>query len=161
MVLEQGERPGAPNALYVDCTASALAKNVNNHTPVFSSGRISLQMIRQFQPTFSAALIARIEATIGDESEKRRLTTATPMTDTVDDWLRVQPQAMINEREWTKNEALRSWLGQCRLNCIPNTWQHVPKEDATKQELMKRVRDGAAPALENLQRLARCLSNSC
>lgn len=159
MVLERGTRPTASDTLYVDCTASALAKNVNDSTPVFSPGRISLQMIRQFQPTFSAALIGRIEATIEDDAEKQRLTTPTPMTDTVEDWLRIQPQAMINEREWTKDKALRAWLSQCRLNCIPNTWQHVPKSDVTKQELLKRVRDTSGPALENLQRLAQTLSN--
>lgn len=76
-----------PDELYVDCTARALPANVNARQPVFSSGAVRLQMLRQFQPTFSAALIGYLEATIHDETEKQNFARVAPMTDTVDDWV--------------------------------------------------------------------------
>jgi len=38
--------------------------------PIWAGKHITLQMVRTCQPTFSAALIAHIEATLGDEAEK-------------------------------------------------------------------------------------------
>ena len=42
-------------------------------------------MIRQFQLTFSAALIGHIEASIDDMAERDSLTAVSPMTDTPED----------------------------------------------------------------------------
>lgn len=54
LILDRGERSMPSGTLYIDCTARALAGNVGVCRPVFEPGRTSLQMIRQFQPTFSA-----------------------------------------------------------------------------------------------------------
>ena len=62
-----------PGTLYVDCTASAVGENIDDLTPVFAPGRINLQMIRQFQPCFSSALIAFIESSVDDGDERRAL----------------------------------------------------------------------------------------
>lgn len=88
------------DSLFVDCTASAVATNVNDQTPVFEPGKINLQMIRQFQPCFSSTLIAFIEANVTDDVERANVTRATPMTDTVDDYLRgLNPRSQLGIRE--------------------------------------------------------------
>ncbi len=54
-------------------------------------------MVRQFQPCFSSALIGNIEANIEDEAERQNMTRPTPMTDTVDDYLRGRIDAILNQ----------------------------------------------------------------
>lgn len=49
MVLDKATMQTATDILYFDCTASAFAHNVGDRSPVFSPGRINLQMVRQFQ----------------------------------------------------------------------------------------------------------------
>ncbi|HEX5697624.1 MAG TPA: hypothetical protein VFX90_03135, partial [Rhodoferax sp.] len=56
-----GTRVALPaGTLVVDCTARAVERRPA--VPVYQPGRIVLQMVRVPQPTFSAALIARLEA---------------------------------------------------------------------------------------------------
>jgi len=55
--------PLSPDTLVVDCSASAIPQRPL--VPIWDGKRITLQMVRTCQPTFSAALIAHIEATFG------------------------------------------------------------------------------------------------
>jgi len=153
IVLDGGESLSDPRTLYIDCTARALAHNVDNQTPVFSPGRIALQMIRQFQPTFSAALIGHLEATEGDEAVKRKLTNPVPMTDTVEDWAKGQVAGLRNQFGWTSDNKIKAWLAGCRLNVFGTTTMQVHEADAEKQAILQRIRANALPALQNLERL--------
>jgi hypothetical protein len=153
IVLDGGESLRDSGTLYIDCTARALAHNVNNQTPVFSPGRIALQMIRQFQPTFSAALIGHLEATVADEAVKRKLTNPVPMTNTVEDWVKGQIAGLSNQFGWSSDEKIRAWLTGCRLNAFGATTIQVREDDAEKQVVLQRMRANASPALQNLQRL--------
>lgn len=60
IVLEKGSVPFRAGALLVDCSASAIPRRPA--VPVWAGDRITLQMVRRCQPTFSAAFIARVEA---------------------------------------------------------------------------------------------------
>jgi hypothetical protein len=73
---------------------------------VFSPGHIAIQWVRQFQPTFSGAMIARIEATISDTEEKQRLAQPSPMTDAPADFVVGAVPAMENERNWLRHAEL-------------------------------------------------------
>ena len=155
ILLDGGESLSDPGTLYIDCTARALAHNVDDQTPVFSQGRIALQMIRQFQPTFSAALIGHLEATVADEAVKRKLTNPVPMTDTVEDWAKGQVAGMSNQFGWASDEKIRVWLAGCRLNPLGATTMQVREDDAEKQAVLQRIKANALPALQNLQRLTK------
>jgi hypothetical protein len=153
IVLDGGESPSDPGTLYIDCTARALAHNVDDQTPVFSPGQIALQMIRQFQPTFSAALIGHLEATVADEAVKRNLTNPVPMTDTVEDWAKGQVAGMSNQFGWMSDKKISVWLAGCRLNALGAATTQVREDDAEKQAVLQRMKANAFPALQNLQRL--------
>jgi len=153
IVLDTTTVEAAADTLYVDCTASAVADNVNDRTPVFEPGRINLQMIRQFQPCFSSALIAFIEANVDDEAERRSMTRPTPMTDTFDDYLRGFIDNTMNQAVWMQDESVARWIGSTRLDGFSRIAQQVSPGDTEKMAVFGRI-DAATPrALENLQRL--------
>jgi hypothetical protein len=153
VVLDGGEAPAAEGMLYVDCTARALHGNVNDHRPVFSPGRIRLQMIRQYQPTFSAALIAHLEATIEGEADKQALARGAPMTDTVEDWARSQVASMINQGAWGRHPDIAGWLASCRLDLFARSLAAAREDDSAKSAVLGRISAASRPAAENLTRL--------
>jgi hypothetical protein len=153
VILDGGEAPASPGTLYVDCTARAIGANVNNRSPVFSPGLIRLQMVRLYQPTFSAALIGHIEATISDEAAKRQFTQVTPMTDTAEDYIRTLASSLSNQGAWTRDDGLRAWLTACRLD-NRRTVLEVSEDDVERRAILARLAASAAPAVQNLLRLA-------
>ncbi len=154
VILDQGEVPSRPDTLYVDCTARALVGNVNDTRPVFSPGLLRLQMIRMFQPTFSAALIGFIEATISDESQQNELSRVTPMTDTVADWAATQATSMANQNQWMTNERVASWIARTRLDLLTGQVMQIRKDDTAKRALLGRMAASGLAAATNLHRLS-------
>ena len=69
MALEQGEIEATANTVFVDCSASAIS-DYQGEIDVFDGDLITPQMVRSYQPVFSAAFIAHIEATRETEAEK-------------------------------------------------------------------------------------------
>ena len=155
IVLARGTAKVEPGTLFIDCTASALGASLSDHRPVFQPGRITLQMVRLFQPTFSAAVIAHIEASVSDEAEKAALTQITSMTDTVQDWLKVQVASMANQYQWSLRPELRAWMAGCRLDALTDVMLQVPREDTEKRATIGRFRACAGAAAENLLRLSK------
>jgi hypothetical protein len=153
--LERGELPSHPKTLYVDCTARALdhAVQAGAAQPVFEEGLVRLHMIRTYQPTFSAALIGHIEATMADDAAKRQLCQPTHMTDTVEDYLQVTTVNTRNQAAWNALPELRDWIRTCRLDGFGPTIAQVTKDDAPRREVLARLRVATGPALQNLQRL--------
>lgn len=76
IVLERDSVALAPGALVVDCSASGIPQRPPR--PVFDGRLVTLQMVRTCQPTFSAAFIGHVEATVADEAEKNALCAAIP-----------------------------------------------------------------------------------
>lgn len=152
LTLERGARPVLPGTLFIDCTARALEKNVGVARPVFEPGRIYLQMIRICQPTFSAALIGHIEATVADPDEKLRLATPIAMPDSVADWVRATIETFNNARTWGGNGDLRIWLDNCRLNATAG-WSWISADNVEGRALSARIAASIGPALKNLHRL--------
>ncbi len=155
MQLERGEQPSHPKTLYVDCTARALACAAPGDAAqsVFEDGIVRLHMIRTYQPTFSAALIGHIEATLSDDAAKRQLCQPTSMTDTALDYLQVTAVTMRNQAAWSAHPELRGWIRACRLDWFGSTIAQVAKDDAPRREVLARLAAATGPALANLQRL--------
>ena len=139
IVLDGGDVAANSRDLYIDCTASALGHNINDRSPVFDSNLIRLQMIRAFQPTFSAALIGFLEATVPDDIEKQRLTQITPMTDTAKDYVQAMAAGISNQGAWNAHPKVRAWLRQCRLDAFAKTLAEVDPEDAGKRAILRRI----------------------
>jgi hypothetical protein len=154
MQLTQGEISCQPDTLYIDCTAAGLGHNFNNFTPVFQHDLINLQLIRSWQPCFSGALIAYIEANIQDEALRESMTHPTPTSDTVKDFLTSQAHRMMNEGQWRAHPDIAKWLVDCRLDGFSHLIANISPDDDKKNSQLQRYGQNAQAAVENLLRLA-------
>ncbi len=153
LVLQGGEVEIPQDALIIDCAASAAAANVTDRAPVFSAGRINLQMIRMTQPTFSASVIAHLEATVQDEEVKRAVTQVTPMIDNVADWVDRRLTTILNEAQWKEIAGMSEWLGACRLNAPAHALSQLDPSDEDKISILNRIGAATPLACENMRRL--------
>jgi hypothetical protein len=153
LVFAAGEVAIPDDTLVIDCAASAAAANVTDRAPVFSPGRINLQMVRVTQPTFSAAVIAHLEATVQDEAVKQAATNVAPMVDTVADWVDRRRTTCLNEGKWNEIEGMPDWLRSCRLNAPAHALSALYPTDEPKMAVLARLRAAIPKACENMQRL--------
>jgi hypothetical protein len=158
IILDGGVVEAPENSLYVDCTARAHGRTRGDTTPVFAPGRISLQLVRRFQPSFSAALIGHIEATVPDLETKQALARVVPMNDTVEDWVASEPDNLLNQFAWTANPDLAAWIADCRLDLSGAIVNRIDATDPAKLAILARLQEHAGPAVANLQRLAATLA---
>lgn len=150
IVFEQGCLPTGPNDLHIDCSARAISNEETK--PIFEGNLITPQMVRSYQPVFSAAFIAHIEAAYGDdEQEKNRLCGVVPLPNHDTDWIRMFSAFMVNQYNWSQDEALSQWLLSNRLDGFSEMMKNVDKHDVEKQQIITRIRDNAFPAVEKLQ----------
>ena len=112
--LEHGTLPTGPDVLHVDCSAAGIPGRPAK--PVFEDGIITLQWVRTCQPTFSAAFIGFVEATLDDEQEKNRLCVPIAPPTVPNDWLRMLQTDLRNRKNWADNPQILSWLMASRLD---------------------------------------------
>jgi hypothetical protein len=123
MVLDGGAICTDTSALYVDCTADGAEKRPA--TPIFETGRITLQSVRGCQQIFSAALIARVEAAYPNDAVKNELCAPLPHPDTDLDWLRVALADYGNQLRWLDDPDLTAWLSAARLDLFGHLMGHL------------------------------------
>ena len=148
--LAEGDVPTSAREVHVDCSASAL-RNLAPR-PVFDGDTITPQTVRAYQPAFSAALIAFIEASDRTEAEKAALTSVVPLPDTLDDYLRLTRAGMINQYLWGREADLRAWMRASRLDGFSGV-EPNPEDAAEAGELMARFQSALMPAGAALNRL--------
>ena len=153
MTLQGGCIDSPAGALYIDCSASALSRNCLDRTPVFSPGRIDLQFIRFPGLCLSVALTGIIEAFVESDAEKQRMTQVAPMIDTVEDWIDRFVVNAENQQAWMGHEAVRSWLGVCRLDAVAAMMRAVPADDVVACRWRDRLRELAPGVAANMRRL--------
>jgi hypothetical protein len=149
--LVAGTCSAQPNTLNIDCTARALG-----HTdtwPIFDEDRIALQMIRLYQPTFSAALIAKIETSFSNDKAKNALAAPVPMTDTVQSWLVSQLANATNQFAWSQHPEIKEWIASCRLDGFGRAGREVDRTDPAVKEIYDRIKEVSMPAFANMQKL--------
>jgi len=151
IVFENGSHPTSKNHLHIDCSASAISNLTTK--PIFEGNLITPQTVRSYQPVFSAAFIAHIEAAYEDEDEKNRLCGVVPLPNHDTDWLRMMIAFMMNQYNWSKDEKLREWLLNNRLDGFSKMVKNINTNDHTKKEILKRLRRNAVPAVTKLQQL--------
>ncbi len=151
ITLEQGSQEVAENALFIDCSASAIGDRKS--LPVFNDDKITLQTIRIIQPVFSAALIAHIEAAYENDHQKNALSQVVPLPNKSTDWLTVNAAFMKNQYIWSQDKSLQKWLYFNRLDGFSKMVADVSPNDEDKQALLKRLRGNVPKAMENMMRL--------
>jgi hypothetical protein len=151
VILEQGELPLFPNTLVVDCSASAIPQRPL--VPIWDGKRITLQMVRTCQPTFSAALIAHIEATFDNEAEKNSLCAPVPSPYLDIDWLRMLAVSVKNRAAWSQHPGIEQWLAQSRLDSFFASVRRVQPTDSDRLAVLQRYRGAVMPAMAKLPQL--------
>ena len=134
----------------IDCSASAIKDNVIK--PVFQDNVITPQTVRAYQPVFSSAMIAWVEANIeGGEASKNALTGVVPLPDDLDTFIRMTAANMMNQALWGQNKALRHWMRGARLDGFSKLVSNVKPEETAKVEILTRLKTAAMPAMMKLQ----------
>ena len=151
MVLEQGDCPVGGNAIYIDCTATAVERRPV--VPQFQGELITLQMIRVPQPAFSAALTAFIEANFDGDDAKNALGRPVPLPDDIKQYPAANLVNMMNQMAWMQNEKVREWINDSRLDGFGKTIASVTPADTEKMELLTRFRGNAMAAAANIPKL--------
>ncbi|KAH7400246.1 pyridine nucleotide-disulfide oxidoreductase-domain-containing protein [Cadophora sp. MPI-SDFR-AT-0126] len=140
VTLERGTYKPVPDSLYIDCTANGLAKI--DPVPVFSGNQITLQSVRHCQQVFSAAFIAHVEATYGnDEVKKNELCRVIPHPDEAMDYLVVLVQTYKNGLRWNAEPQTAAWLAQSRLDLYRTMLPQVPEDPAQAAAFYQAVRE--------------------
>ncbi|RAR16060.1 FAD-dependent pyridine nucleotide-disulfide oxidoreductase [Stemphylium lycopersici] len=116
VTLEQGTYTPAPDTLFIDCTAGGLGDVPI--VPVFNGRHITLQVVKFFQPTFSAALIARVESTYdtNDEEFKNSLCEPFPYCIVPEDYPTTLLVSMRNRLKWMAEPKVSGWCEKSRLD---------------------------------------------
>jgi hypothetical protein len=151
IVLDRGEVPAKAGWLYVDCSAAGFA--TRPVVPVFNGATITLQMLKSFQPTFSAALIAHIEGAYDDDVQKNALCTPVAPPKHAHDWLTVMATSMANQNAWSQHPDLMAWILKCRLDPMTALMRSVSPAETEKMVLLQRSRQSIRPAVANMPKL--------
>lgn len=150
--LEHGRAPLPPGTLCIDCTASAVEPRPAQ--PIFQGDRLVLQLTRLPLPTFSAALIAYVEAHHDDDATKNRLCGTVPFPWKLEDYPRALLVNMQNQYQWNQDKALRTWIRESRLDGFGKLIAAVDPQDEAKQAILGRFRTLVPAAMANLAKLA-------
>jgi hypothetical protein len=148
IVLDNGSFATDRDTVHIDCSASG--GRVCEPVPVFDNRTITLQMIRTCQQCFSAALIAHIELSYDNDTDKNRLAKPVPSPWLAIDWLRMFGVGMENQHLWARTPHVRQWIANSRLD--PN---YGRKSTLTQDEqsLAQRFKNGVGPAVAKIAQL--------
>ena len=159
IVLAKGEIETSKAHIHVDCSAS-LIRTIGKRVPgpVFRGKCITPQMIRGYQPAFSASMVAYVEANYTEEDEMNKLCALVPMPNHAEDFIPMTLAMMTNQFNWSQNEPLKRWIGQNRLDGFTKLIASVDKNDYEKMDIMRRIQVSAMPAMAKLQQFTAELS---
>jgi hypothetical protein len=152
IVLQQGEIKTSPQHLHIDCSARAISNL--QIKPIFTGDTVTPQTVRSYQPAFSAAFIAYVEANYEDEQVKNEICRVVPLPNHDTDWIRMMAVLMMNQRRWSQEEKLSRWLVNNRLDGFSKLIRDVPADDRGKQAVLLRMRENIMPAMAKLQKFA-------
>lgn len=120
---------------------------------VFQEGKIVVQTVRSYQPVFSAAFIAHIEATYDNDDVKNEICQVVPMPNHDNDWIMSMAAQMKNQFREGIEEGIREWLLNNRLDGFTNLIMPNPDNTAEQNALLLRLKEAAPKAAENLPKL--------
>ena len=151
VTLENGSFRPAPDTLYIDCSAGSIPKVTP--VPMFRGRNITLQPVRWCQQTFSAALIAHVEATYDDEKLKNELCGPVPMPNEPMDFPLVMLQTNLNTLAWNKQPKTVAWLSQCRLDYNSYLMGPGPEDAQERAAFYEQVLAGLEASSKKIQEL--------
>ena len=153
MVLANATVESGKRQLYVDCTARGGGIVGPDAPPVFDGDQINLFMIRQFQPVFSAALIAFLEAKVPDDATRNACTRIVDFHDTPSQYIAQMFQGICNQGAWSQVPEVKAWLDTCRLYAINHLVAGLSPEDGEKLHMLGRFKPLTQAAAENIPKI--------
>ena len=155
VTLTKGSYKPVPDTLFVDCSASAVAKK----TPlrVFQGKKIVLQPVRHCQQTFGAAVIAHVEASYDDEALKNTLCNPIPMPNTPIDQARIMVQSNTNALQWARNPKTQAFVDASRLNIWKSFIPPPPEEPKAQAAYYAQMLGGLEAVTKKLTDLMEAL----
>lgn len=151
ITLKKGTVPTTSGTVHIDCSASALKADLKP-TLIFDGDVITPQMVRSYQPIFSASLIAHIEATYPDDNAaKNNMCGVVPLPNADIDYMKMTAAFMMNQYKWGQDPEIRNWLLTNRLDGFSKMVADVNKDDTEKRAILKRLKDNVMPAMAKLQ----------
>ncbi|KLI64426.1 hypothetical protein [Aurantiacibacter marinus] len=155
MRFADGEETVPNDALFIDCTASAVPFSESRvHGPQFRGDTIVLQPVHVPLVTLSAALTAFIEVHFDDDAAKNAIAMPAPLTDTPNTYPLGMLANLMNRGKWSKDPLISAWLAKARLDPTGTTVAKMMADGDPRLAVMA----GFAPAVERglpgLQRLA-------
>lgn len=152
IVLDGGTIATSPGRVHVNCTADGIPRRPPQ--PVFQGERILLQYVRRCSPCLSAAFVAHLEATTGDEAEKNAMCRPVPAPDEPLDWLRMHLEDAANRRAWSQSPELQAWLASSQLDRFSGMIARAVREPTPERlSILQRYREAAGPALTRMTEL--------
>lgn len=148
VILEQGEFSTSANTLHVDCSASAIRELPVK--AVFDGDVITPQTVRSYQPVFSAAFIAHIEANYPEE-QKNTLAQVVSIPNHLTDYVQMTAEFMRNQHIWSQVPGIKQWLLENRLDGFSQLVAGVSPDDKEKGAVIHKLRSNAEPAMAKLQ----------
>ena len=149
ITLAGGSIPTDPRQIHVDCSAAGLPARPPR--PIFEPGRITLQVVRAYQPTFSAALAGFVETARTHDKERNALCPANPYPSAAEDWIRMTLISQQAQAAWSAPD-ISGWLDRSRLDAARGIGDHAT--DPRMQACLHRLFASMKPAVDNLARLA-------
>jgi hypothetical protein len=123
ITLDDGTVDVDPSALFVDCTGDGIG--TRPATTIFAGDHVTLQSVRTCQPTFSAAVIARVEAMDTDDDTKNDYCRPVEHPTKPLDWITMTLDFNHNQLTWFDDPELMHWLNRARLNVV----SHMQSDD--------------------------------
>lgn len=153
IVLDRGTVPTSTRTVHVHCASRGLPRRPLE--PVFQRGRIVPQYVRRCSPSFSAAFVARVEATVGGgDALRNALCEPVPVPREPLDWLRIHLASARNQQQWTSFTALQGWMRGSRTEAYQSLLEHAERQsDPVWREASARLREARPAALRRLQAL--------
>ncbi|MEW9920390.1 hypothetical protein AB2B41_12310 [Marimonas sp. MJW-29] len=153
MQLADGIAEMPPGTLYIDCTASAGVRAGPDAPPVFDGNQINFSMIRPFQPLFSAALIAFLEARVPDAAVRAACTNLVDFHDTPRQYIAEMLPAIMNQGAWSKVPLVKDWIDRTRLQAMTHLMVGFDPSDSEKMELMGKFGAASKAAVQNIPKI--------
>lgn len=147
----EGSVTTTANTLHIDCSARAVP--VTETYEVFQSSKIVVQTVRSFQPVFSAAFIAHIEASYEDDAIKNEICQVVPLPNHDTDWIICMAAQMKNQFRWSKESGIREWLLNNRLDGFTHLIMPNPDNTPEQNAILMRLKEAAPKAAANLPKL--------
>lgn len=158
--LEKGSTAGDSDALYIDCSASAIPTIPEGSVKAFDGDRINLVTVSSYQILFSAAVIAYVESHLDDQAQMNALCGVVPVPHSPVDWIKMWVAYLDNQRQWKHHAGLSNWLAQCRLHLLPSVLRSLQEGDPEKLAVLNRFAQARQSAFGNLPRLLQAIADS-